>query len=339
MNRTTLHFIRYQTRTPIVLGLCRDDPRVADFVNEAQMLLLDFGRWFGCVQRWRICAINACVTLPVQFASIERAALCHAPIPVHDIFFEFLDNGWGTAGAEGSCGNCGIGNGANYIGNFPTFDDIRGLNKKLNVTCDLPSDVGKQVKLLGYDENLNWIRTDQSGSIQDGELVSLAQSAGTDSTHLFSSMTDIQLPDNRDGQVWLYEKNTDDDVRRLISRYEYFEQSPSYPRYRVNGIPSGSSVTNGGCQKTLLEVVANLEFIPVKNDNDFLIVGNPTAIKEGCLAIKYGEKKEDVRDSESHLARALRALNNELDKHVGAGIRRGINVEGTGFGQPVESFM
>jgi len=342
MNRTTLKFIRYQTRTPIVLSLCRDDPRVADFVNEAQMLLLDFGMWFGTLAKFRVCAYNGCLTLPAQIASIERIAVCHQPIPVHDILWEFLDHGFGTAGQEGSgcSGNCGVGTGANYVGNFPSFDDIRGLNKKLNVTCDLPSDVGKLVLLLGYDENLNWIRTEQNGTIEDGELVALAQSAGTDSTHLFSSLTGVQLPDDRDGQTWLYEKNTDDNVRRLIGRYENWEENPSYPRYRVNGVPSRQTIdiNDSGCRKTLIEVVAKLEFIPVKKDNDFLVIQNPTAIKEGCMAIKFGEKKEDIRDSESHLSRALRALDKELETHLG-GRQAGANFYGTGYGQPVDNFV
>lgn len=343
--RSTLYDVRHRTRTPQVLNLCPTDPRIADYVNEAQRLLLDHGHWFGTMVKWRICAINACITLPSQLSTIERAAICHSPVPVHDFWFEFLPGGWGTGGAEGANGNCGgtcgIGDGANFIGNFPTFDDVRGLDKVLNVTCDLPSDVGKKVLLLGYDENLNWIRTEQDGVISDGELVAMAQSAGTDSTHLFSSITDLQPPDDLDGQWWLYEKSTVDSVRRMIGRFDYFEIRPSYARYRVNGagFRSGSSSSNGECNKTLIEVLAKVEFIPVKRDTDYLIISNLTAIKDGCLAIRYAEPPADMAKSEMFLNRALRALDKELASKLGDGRFIGATFMGTGYGDPVANFL
>lgn len=350
--RSTLSDVRFKTRTPIVLNLCRTDARVVDYVNEAQRLLLDHGHWWLTVQKWRICSFGGCVTLPCQLSTIERAAVCHSPVPVHDMWFEFLDHGWGTAGSEGSFQNgerncaancCGIGEGANYIGNFPSFDDVRGLNKKLNVTCDLASDVGKKVLLLGYDENLNWIRTEQDGVISDGEIVLQSQSAGTDSTHLFSSLTDIQFPDDRDGQTWLFEHDVDNDTRRLIGSYFYYEQRPSYARYRVSGLGLGSrhveGETNGGCRKTLIEVLAKIEFVPVKNDNDYLVIGNLTAIKDGCLAIRYAEPPADMAKSEMFLQRALRALDLELNAKLGSGRKIGANFEGTGYGEPVANFL
>ncbi len=358
MNRSTLHDVRFNTRTAIALNLCRDDPRVADYVNEAQRLTLEHGHWFGTVCRWSICAYSGCITLPPQLAAIEKAAVCGQPILVKDYWQPFLTNGWGTGSGWGWGGepadgafinatrnwsNCGIGDGANLIGTFPTFDDIRGVNKKLNATCDLASDVGKKVLCLGYDENLNWIRTDQDGVISDGEILLMSQSAGTDSVNLFSSMTDIQFVDERDGQCWLFEKNVDDSVRRLIGNYFYWERHPAYPRYRVGGIGACGPAVNdsSGCRKVLIEVLAKLEFIPVKKDSDYLIVQNLTAIKDACLAVKYAEPPADMAKSEIFLQRALRALNNELETHLGSARHIGINNAGTGqfAAEPVPAFM
>ena len=356
MPRSTLGDVRFRTRTSQVLNLCRDDPRVTDYVNEAQRLLLDHGHWYGTMARYRICAISGCLTLPSQLSTIEKIAICGQPIPVHDYWFEYLEQGWGTFANEGFnggvndntfnwCrgGNCGVGDGANLIGNFPTFDDVRGVNKLMNVTCDLASDVGKQVLLLGYDENLNWIRTEQDGVISDGELVTMAQSAGTNSTHLFSSVTDIQPPDDLDGMWWLYEYNTDDTTRRMVGRYDYWELRPSYKRYRVNGLwgCAGSSTSDVGCRKVLIEVLAKVEFIPVKRDTDYLMISNLTAIKDGCLAIRYAEPPADMAKSEMFLQRALRALNLQTEAELGSSRKIGMNVGGTGqfAAGPVEAFM
>lgn len=341
--RTTLGDIRYKTRIPDALVLCASKRSLKDYVNEAQEILLMHGLWWGTYTRWTICAINGCLTLPPQLASVERAAVCHNVIPVHDLWFDFLDNGWGTGGSDTGCGvngNCGGAPGMNYKGNFPSFDDIRGVNKQLNVICDLASDVGKEVTLLGYDENNNWIRTEQGGEFLDGEVVVLAQSNGTLTTKLFSSLTDVKPPDDLDGQWWLYEFNTGDSTKRMIGQYQYWEKRPSYPRYQIPGLCSGAT-EDGDCRKTLVEVLAKLEFIPVEKDSDYLIIGNRTALKEACLSVKAAEPPADIPKSEMHLRRALRALDLELNVHLGSGRQIGINFQGTGMNAagPVEAFL
>ncbi len=347
------------SRIPRVLGVCPTDVRVVEFVNEATQRLLTKGHWWGSYGRFRICATEGCLTLPPQIAAIERASICGQPVRVHDQWYEFLENGYGirTGGSSnsgdsssvsctsGACAPCFGMSEALQRGTYPTFGDIRGVNKKLNFTCDFPTDVGKEVLALGYDENANWIRTEQDGVIKDGELVALAQSAGTTSNHFFSSVTGLQIPDDMDGQWWLYEYNNDTAFRRMLGWYQYFETRPNYQRYFFPSIGAGSAENeDGDCTLTTVDLIAKLDFIPVKNDTDYLIIGNLPALKDMSRAIYLAENEPDGEKAERLLVAgermALRELDAELDHYLGQRVV-GVDIVGAsvGFTQPVENLL
>ncbi len=212
MSRNTLQTIRYgDERIPQSLGLCPTDPRIVQWCNSAMERLLWEGKWWGTVARFGICAVNGCITLPRQIATVEAVNVNGRPTPVRDFWFEFLANGAGTRGECGGGGSCsgGIWNGCCATemimrGNFPTFDDIGPTPSYIVFVCDVASDIGKPVLVLGYDINNNWIRTIQGGVYADGEIILLAQSSGTVSVTVFSTITDIQFVEPMDGQSWLY---------------------------------------------------------------------------------------------------------------------------------------
>lgn len=334
--RTTLSDIK-NSRIPSVLGMCASDARIVSFANEAQQRLLIEGHWWGTTQKFRICASEGCITMPPQIATIEKAAICKTPIPIHDQWFEFLANGAGLRDSDDCWQE------ANYQGQFPTFAEIIGVNKKLRFVCDLVGDVGKQVLALGYDENGNWIRTNQSGTILDGELITLAQAPGANSTTLFSSITDLQFPENMDGQTWLYEYNTTTGLQRMIGKYEYWETRPSYARYFFPSIKA--SCTSGTCTQESVEVIGKLEFVPVKKDTDYLIVGNVPAMKEMMTAINRAENEPDSEKANNIILKGLAVAKSILDKelahYLGDGRTIGIDLVGSSIAtaEPIETLL
>lgn len=336
--RTTLSDVR-NSRIPKAIGLCPDDTRIPAIVNEAQQRLLTKGLWHGTFGRFRICTDNQCVTLPPQIATIESAAVCGEVVAMRDTWWEFLDNGFGPINSTSGCASCGTGDTVGgglgvgmYRGRFCTFKDIQPSGKKLNVVCDLSTDVGKEVLLLGYDDNGNWIRTDQGGTIKDGELVAFAQSTGTTTTNYFSSVNDIQLPDDMDGQSWLYEYDVSATTRRLIGKYEYFETRPNYARYFFPSVCIRTCDDNTCCQ-TPIDIVGKLEFIPVVNDTDYLIIGNIPALKEMVVGIVNAEKAPDSLAKNQIMTSAYAMAMNELDQELrhyrGDGVITAVNVMGT----------
>ena len=122
---------------------------------------------------------------PRFVASVLGASVSDVPIKTRDMFFEFVELGLGIQTEDNTS--------LTLLdrGNSPLQSEVVGVDKKIKVYCDLADDANTEVLLLGYDENGNWIRTSQSGSILDGEIVA-ASVAGTLSTKLFSSVTGVQ---------------------------------------------------------------------------------------------------------------------------------------------------
>ncbi len=349
MRPLTLADVKLRTRIPQALGICASDARLVAWLNEAQQRMIPKMHAIGTYGRFRICATDGCITLPAQVASIERVALCGVPIPVHDMWYDFLDNGLGLRSAntnDGSscCGNsCGAEE-ANLRGWFPTFGDIRGTDKKLVVACDLSADVGKRVLVLGYDQNNNWIRTVQDGEIADGEVLLLAQGAGTTSTKFFDGgITGIQFLDDRSGQAWLWELDTVATTQRLIGSYFYWERNPSYARYLFPSILAQTN-SEGGCNTTTVEMIAKLDFIPLAVDTDYLLISNVPALKNMTTAIKQYEEAvsgDDFKRAAAFEAIAMRELDFEIDHYLGDGRVTGMNIRGLNFGaaRPVDTLL
>jgi len=196
---------------------------------------------------------------------------------------------------------------------------------------------------MGYDQNNNWIRQSRDGTIQDGERIIISQAPGTQSVNFFSSITDIQFRDNRNGQFWLYEYNTGDATQRLIGSYQYWETRPSYQRYFFGGIRTGSS-DGSTCTKTQIEVVAKLAFIPVKNDIDYLIISNIPALKEMCRGIWLSENEPDGVKADNILITAEKLALRELDfelQHYRGPVMTGVDLVGASVGsaQPIEALL
>ncbi len=334
MTRLTFADVK-ASRIPPTCGVCPTDDRLLQWVNDAQERLLYEGKWWGTYGKFRICATEGCITLPPQIATIEAAAVCHQPIPVHDILFEFLESGAGTRDNR-SCWPE-----ANQRGYTPVIRDITGIDKNLLMLCDVAGDVGKKVLVLGYDANGNWIRTTQDGLLKDGEVITLSQSPGTLSANLFTSITGIQLPSNMTGQTWLYSKSTADASLIMLGNYQYWETNPSYSRYFIPTVKHCAS----GCDTVMIEIIGKLNFIPVRADTDYLIIQNIPALKEMCIALMKAENEPDGMKSLQIIAAgvlsARQILDKQLDHFLGSGRRIGMDFTGSSVGgsQPVENFV
>lgn len=345
------------SRLPSQIGACPTDQRFLDLLNEAMERLLITGKWWGTVQKWRFCATDGCVALPSQFATLEAVAVCGRPIAVRDQFYEFLENGFGirgqtvvntTSGTVSPCcggvaGVCGIQE-ALYRGHYPTFADIQPTGKQLQLVCDKLTDVGKQVLCLGYDDNNNWIRTVQNGVVADGELITLAQAPGTISVNNFSTVTDLQPPNNLDGQWWLYEYTVSTAAQRLIGQYQYFDLRPSFARYFFPAIIPQTAPA-GTCSQILVEALVKLEFMPVKKDTDYLIIGCLPALKEMMMALSKAEDEPDaikkVQIVSAGTTVAKQILDQQLDHYLGSGRKMGMTLVGSSIGdvQPVATLL
>lgn len=305
--RTTLGHILNNTRVPNYLKLGKTDARVVQFINEAVQRLVMKGPWWGCIQKYRVCATDGCLTWPRHVAAIWSVAIDKTPIRPVSRWFEFIEYGWGLRDANVP-ENILIPNGT-----AATFDDIQGTNSHIKVYADVPEAANAQILLRGYDANWNWIRTQVGGVWIDGEYVDINSATPATSTKVFRGALDTPIKPVTNGAVRLYEVK-DDATERVLAIYEPDEERPEYVRSLIPGLSQRGGT--GSCDQIAVTIMAKMEYYPVSEDNDFILIGNETAIKHGAKACQL-EEEGKLDEAALQMQLAVQALEEELAHHIG----------------------
>lgn len=305
---------------PSVVNMPACDTRFLSLVNEAQQrLVMRPATWYDFHYKYQISVTDGNITWPREIASISAIAKCCNPIPLRNQWFEFIETGYGLRGCDST--TCTQFDESLDRGLSPLFTDLSG-NYKVKLYNDLASDDGDVVIVKGYDSDGNWLRTFYSGSYIDGERI-LTSSTGTLSSSTFSEITEIVKPVS-DGAFRLYEYHASDSTQDQIGVYQWDETVPRYRRSYVGGIcdPTDTQTIN---------VIAKREFIPVRSDNDVLLIGNFPALKAMCAAI-LREDKGDHAAAMVDQARAYQVMDDEAQHYLGTGMKVPIRMEGQTWG-------
>lgn len=297
-----------------ILGMCTTNPKVTEYINEAQIRLLSRGHWVGCVQRYRVCVTDGCLTWPRQIEAIEAFAVCDNPGIVRNIWFEYVGNGPGLVSTDTSIGYTLVDR-----GEACTFEDMTGYTHNIRVQAELAEAAGLYIVLQGYDENNLWIQTNDSGTIIDGEKVLVSTVVQT-SAKIFKKLVRVIKPVTV-GRVNLYDYDPGTGIAIKIAAYDPDETLPTYRRSIIPNLANmencetcdGEATTNKA-----ITVVAKLRHIPVSVDNDFLILGNLPAFKDMIMSIKKREENL-FQEAEAYEASAIKELQKELESYMGSG--------------------
>lgn len=310
------------SRIPRCLGKCDDDyDGVASYINEAQQKLIgaggETGWWGGWYQvGFNVPRTNPYITLPPELARAVNATICRRPILIHNQWYEFL---WAGVGLQAPCpsNNCGGLRDAFDRGTVSTAYDLTDSNQLIRAYISDSRDIGKRILFSNaLDQNGNGIyETDDTNQV-NGFHLEFTEPFVT-SGFIVTSFGAVQK-DETVGDVTIYQVDdtTGDEV--LLARYKPWETNPSYRRYYLNGLPI--NCCNGGTPETVqVEVMAKLEFVPVKYPTDFLIIGNLPALKEECRSILFSESDSpsSMQQSEIHHAKAISLLRQELGHYMG----------------------
>lgn len=308
-----------------VANVSPSNDRFLALLNLATQNLVQTGEMFwGLHARYQFCVTDGCLVWPRQIANIETIAVCDRPIPVRNRWFEFLETGVGLRG-DGNCNsntNCGNGRGGGMAlvdRAAPTtcaFADIIGVNKKIKVYADVAEDADAEILLQGNDENRQWIRTFVGGEWVDGEYVSISTTPVT-STKFFSTLVGAQKP-LTNGPVRLYEYDTDLTTQRAIAVYENDETRPSY-RKQFLGALNCAGCCDDDSGVTQVTVMAKLEFIPVRRDTDWLMIGNFSALESEVQSI-LKRRNNLAQEAVVWHALAIQTLRDELRHYLGKGV-------------------
>lgn len=123
----------------------------------------------------------------------------------------------------------------------------------------------------------------------------------TQTTQEFSKITGVVKPETR-GYVKLTAWNGTVEVE--LSNYAFNETAPSYRHYYVPRLRNRNFGSNGCCHDRVVLARCHKRFVPVKEDNDLLIISNINALK--CMFI--AQWKRDSGDYDAYLIQKQQAV-------------------------------
>lgn len=304
-----------QSRIPEAIGACAaDNGKLIEIINEAQQRLVFAGGETGWWGSWAKMVFNITditnpfITLPRNIARIINLDICRRPVRIQNEFYEFLEAGVGLKpGCE--CNSLETFD----RGMFPTFSDIVPPNKRLRFYITDAADIGRRVLVQGTDQNGTIIYSLDGIDEVTGIYVSFTQPF-VDTPFDITTLTGLQK-DFTVGQVKVFEVDTVTGVSRLILTMEPSEEVAGYRRYFLNGLPSNCcGATLPAPATTQVTAMAKLALIPVAVDSDYLLISNIAALKEECLAVKFGENDDSTSAGLAalHHRKAINLLNGEL---------------------------
>lgn len=270
-------------------GVPADDSRIVDLVNEAQEELMNSGDWPGVYDRYRFKITDGEVIVPSFLDRIVGFSIGTAVFQTRSPWFEFVDYGPGP-NAEFSDGifwqqGCDDGIILDH-GETPVFTQIPddGTNYTLYTvgTVDERVDgVRPEINVQGIGDNSGLqskeVRTYVDGEWISGEQLEINGDTGpyiSSGTSIFYNVTQVVKPVTR-GYVELWATNGSNDV--MLSQYSPGETTASYHKYYI-------PYHHHRGTRTVL-VRARKRYVPVRNDNDPLLISNLPALKLMAQAI------------------------------------------------------
>lgn len=319
------------------IGMCGTDPGLLPRVNEASSLLWNEGDFVGKFSRYRfrIGMVNGCpqITWPTEIETIEAIESCGGSIRIRNVYFEFIEN------THTYSGRAGYGYGGNGFGRYGFLGDRDEVCTMQDITCgggkhvkaysSLPADNGAQIIIFGYDDNLNWIRTQQNGTYVDGEYLTLNATTAPTTVNFFSGISGIQFSVTpRNGDVTITQVDTlNGNVETTLSTYGYNEAVPIYRRSILTGygqaVPDPDETTP--CYPALT-ALCRMRFVPIIFDTDYLQIGNISALTEMLISLQKRDNGK-IQDAEMFRQRAIRALDQELRQFQGVAPKKVVSFQ------------
>jgi hypothetical protein len=327
-----LTFSNVKTEAAEILGVSLANTnglaKVLSRLNEAQERLLNRADApNGGKMRYRVClsaSDNNCLVWPRQLRTIEAYWLCNTPGTVVTSWHEAI--GWDRGGhglfdTDGYNGSLLIDHGTTH-----SFDNVIATTtepRKLQFVASDPSDNGKIVHVRYVDSNANRKYSTISGSIQEGENLTLSTSGVLTSSNLATGgwYHVVKATTNYPVRVYSYDVNSASQAA-LLAVYEPSETHPLYRRSLVPGLAESGSCSgvSGSCTAShIVTVLARLQHVPVLVDNDPFVITNAPALLDMVRSIQLARDNFNT-DAADWEARAKRELDGEIAAHNGDGV-------------------
>lgn len=274
-------------------------------LNEVIERFINSGKWKGQTPLVTI-PVNGLnyFSLPRWYVSVLVMSYLRCPVPVFTPFYQFSESGPGVLPDADAWSGVLLDLGDGFVTqyNIVTAGTLR-------LTISSATDATKVIRLFGLDENgADVYSTD--GSL--GLNVTLANPT-VNTTQQFSLVTGVQAPSTIVAPWTLSVVNSG--TPTLLSTYYPGERAPSYRRYQTGELEEA------------VQLICNRRFIPLRNETDWVIPGNLSALRYG-LKMRAYENAGQIDEAAAAFDRALGFLNQEAKSARGGG-RITLNIDST----------
>jgi len=294
-----------------VTGFRVTDDRFLDRLNRAIEELMHEGDWPGVVDRYRFAVFGGLITLPGDLERILGIALDGgSPLAMSSPWYEFVQNGPGPQEERGwldtvlDRGECCTFQGIPDDGTAYTLRVYGRVDERVN---------GERPKILlrGFDGNGGWIRTQMGEDWIDGVEVEI----NGDTAPFFIippmgfRMVEAVLKPQTRGTVDI--KATNGAAVYHLASYAPIETHPSYRRYFVPFLDP--AITHN------VLIRARKRFVPVRDDNDFLLISHMGALGAMLKALQKSDA-DDIGGYFNFKKIAVGLLNKEARSYFGEAV-------------------
>ena len=288
-------------------GRAEDDTLVLDTINEAMMILVNEGDWKNTVRTMRFNVTNNSFSMPNEVETILQVAFDSTPANVRSRAYEYLEGGPGVLNCSNTIAQQDI---VDMGDGFPTFWPIGGTLRNLIAISDSMDDNGKTMRVQGYTSYKNKVLPTAPGedvpimNWRGGEEGRLNSVAMVYSEQQYIEISSIVKPVTA-GYISLYAIDTDTNNMWVLGKYHPDETQPSYRRYKITGRFSYTQIDCITCR-------VKLRYVPLKYDQDVLLIQNLPALRAMCQSI-HQRNLGNVQDALLRQGDATRMLDKQLE--------------------------
>lgn len=325
MNRPTFSMALNST-LPLAVGKCAEDrSTIAAYVNQAtEQLLADpmcpeegwYGSFVHAVFNVPVANLTGTIITPREIARIDVLDICKRPRFIRNGFYEYLMFGTGKQprGCNPACGQIQQAferDNVPLLAPFPTSGP-----QTIRFFPSNTADVGKLVQVQGPDQNGKTVYSvdPTTGEAIIGEQLPLQIPFST-AAFRYQNITGL-MKDPTLGPVTVFAVDASGNQTQ-ISTMEPDETTAAYRQYFLNGLPAACCNTAQGIVQ--VEAQCKLDFIPVLNDSDYLLIQSIPALIEESMAIRWSriDAPQALAKERARHAKALSILCGQLDHFYG----------------------
>lgn len=280
-------------------GLTAESQRLKDRVFAIQNRLGYEGKWDGCMNQVEFAIYDRLLTLPLEFETLEAVAINDLPTPIMPKWYEFIDFGPGPQDDNSWVKNV-VRRGTSPVVR-QSYDAARYVRAYSSVD-ERVEGVAPTIRILGFDENNNWVRTQVDGVWQDGESIALnghSATNWTETTTLFKRVVRVEKPvTNGSVELWFADA---DETLYFAAKYEYFDTNPNYQQYVVPVLGTEINTTS-------VKALCRRKIRPIVSGDEELIFDNVEAYRLGLMAMAREETAGGLNEAQALWGAALQAL-------------------------------